>query len=205
MRPGTDIDVRLALSAYAQGLFPMDDPAEQDRPLPFWVADPRAVLEIDSDSLAATRRRVRRSLAADPGWRPVVDSAFEETLERCAADRGDGNVAWISPRLADLYRRIHAVGFAHSYELWDGDRLAAGVLAVRIGRAAMLESMFHAVAHAGNVCLVRTLERLADEGVELCDIQLTTPHTTRLGAREITREEYEKRLDAALSGVEPGV
>ena len=97
-----------------------------------------------------------------------------------------------------LYHRLHAAGAAHSFELWDGTRLVAGVLGVVLGRAAMLESMFHSVPHAGNVNLVRTLERLAGAGVVLCDIQLATPHTLRLGAVEIPAADYERRLDAAL-------
>jgi leucyl/phenylalanyl-tRNA--protein transferase len=188
-------DLSLALSAYAQGLFPMDDPDQQDRPLPFFRADPRAIFELSE--LDAIRRRVRRSLTADPGWAPDIDRAFPQVVEACAQPRG-GDGIWLTPRLAALYDQLHAAGFAHSFELWDGDALVAGVLGVVLGRAAMLETMFHAVAHAGNVNLVRTLERLDGAGVTLCDIQLISDHTRRLGAREIAVEEFELRLSAAL-------
>jgi leucyl/phenylalanyl-tRNA--protein transferase len=174
----------------------MDDPERPDRPLPFYRADPRAVFELAE--LGAIRRRVRRSLAADPGWQPAVDRAFAATVEGCAAPRPDDGV-WLTPRLADLYQQLNEAGFAHSFELWAGDTLAAGVLGVVVGRAAMLETMFHTVPHAGNVNLVRTLERLAEHGIELCDIQLISAHTRRLGAREIPAVEFERRLSAALS------
>jgi leucyl/phenylalanyl-tRNA--protein transferase len=173
----------------------MDDPDRQDRPLPFYRADPRAIFELSE--LDAVRRKVRRSLAADPGWQPRVDGAFADTLAGCAAPRPDDGV-WLTPRLGDLYTRLHAAGFAHSFELWEGDTVAAGILGVVIGRAAMLESMFHVVPHAGNVNLVRTLERLVDGGVELCDIQLISPHTRRLGARQIPAADFERRLSAAV-------
>jgi leucyl/phenylalanyl-tRNA--protein transferase len=192
-----DPDVTLALSAYVQGLFPMDDPEAQDAPLPFYRADPRAVMELDGDALEATRRRLRRSLARDPGWTPAVDRGFATTVARCALPRSEGGV-WITPRLARLYGKLHKTGVAHSFELWDGDRLAAGILGVVLGRAAMLESMFHLVPHAGNVNLVRTLERLAAAGVELCDIQIASEHTRRLGAIEIPALEFERRLRQAL-------
>ena len=175
----------------------MDDPDAQDEPLPFYRADPRALLEIDAPGLDRLRRRVRRSLARDPGWEPRVDGDFAAVLAGCAAPREDDGV-WITPRLAELYAALNAAGAAHSFELWGGDELIAGVLGVVIGRAAMLESMFHRVPDAGNVNVVRTLEELAARGVELCDIQLANDHTRRLGAVEVPAEEFERRLRLAL-------
>lgn len=190
-------DLDLTLTAYAQGLFPMDDPDAQDAPLPFYRADPRAVFELAD--LPAIRRRVRRSLTAVRGD-PAVDRAFDEVVRRCArrSDPTHSGV-WLTPRMAGLYAQLRQAGFAHSFELWTQDTLAAGILGVVIGRAAMLESMFHAVPHAGNANLVATLERLHAAGVELCDIQLISDHTRRLGAREIPAEEFERRLSAALA------
>jgi leucyl/phenylalanyl-tRNA---protein transferase len=175
----------------------MDDPDAQDEPLPFYRADPRAIFEIDPPGLDRLRRRTRRSLARDPGWTHQLDRAFARVLDACAAPRPDDGI-WLTPRLAGLYEDLHAAGAAHSFELWDGDDLIAGVLGVVIGRAAMLESMFHRVPHAGNVNLVRTLEGLAARGAELCDIQLASDHTRRLGALEIPAAEYERRLGRAL-------
>jgi leucyl/phenylalanyl-tRNA--protein transferase len=192
-----DPDVTLALAAYVQGLFPMDDPEAQDEPLAFYRADPRAVFELDGRALDDIRRRVRRSLARDPGWQPAMDRAFPSVVARCALPRDDGGV-WLTPRLARLYGKLHAAGIAHSFELWNGGELLAGVLGVVLGRAAILETMFHRVDHAGNVNLVRTLERLAVAGVELCDIQLASDHTRRLGAVEIPAAEFEVRLRRAV-------
>jgi leucyl/phenylalanyl-tRNA--protein transferase len=192
-----DTDVQLALSAYTQGLFPMDRPESQDEPLPFYRADPRSILPVDEPGVTAVRRRLRRSLARDPGWTPDVDHAFAAVVAGCA-EPPPGEGVWLTPRMVRLYHRLHAAGAAHSFELWDGDELLAGVLGIVLGRAAMLESMFHLRSDAGNVNLVRTLEWLARAGIELCDIQLSTPHTLRLGAVEIPADEYERRLEAAL-------
>ena len=190
-------DAHTALLAYAQGLFPMDDGDDPGAPLPFYRADPRTVFELDPDAIDRMRRRLRRSVARDPGWTPALDRAFGDVVRACGGARG-GDGIWLTPRMEQLYHRMHDVGAAHSFELWEGGRLVAGVLGVVLGRAAMLESMFHRVSDAGNVNLVRTLERLASGGVVLCDIQLPTPHTTRLGAVEIPAGEYEARLRAAL-------
>jgi leucyl/phenylalanyl-tRNA--protein transferase len=193
-----DPDVTLALSAYVKGLFPMDDPDAQHEPLPFYRADPRAVMDLSEGGLDALRRRLRRSLARDAGWEPAVDRGFPTVVARCALPRADGGV-WLTPRLARLYGKLHAAGVAHSFELWRGDELAAGILGVVLGRAAMLETMFHMIPHAGNVNLVRTLERLATVGVDLCDIQIASDHTRRLGAVEIPATEFEARLRRALA------
>jgi leucyl/phenylalanyl-tRNA---protein transferase len=193
--------VEQAVSLYAAGYFPMDDIAEAHNPLPFYAAERRAVLELDEASRAALRRRVRRSLRAaeQRAWRLVGDQRFEEVLDACARPREPGDGVWITTRLRRLYRRLYEAGLAHSFEIEADGELAAGLVGVLLGRAAMLESMFHRVPDAGNVLLARTLDELAARGFVLCDIQLPTDHTTRMGARLVTREDYERRLRAALS------
>jgi leucyl/phenylalanyl-tRNA--protein transferase len=193
--------VEQAVALYAAGYFPMDDPADARGPLPFYAADQRAVFELDDASRAAMRRRMRRSLRAGEraGWRLARDKHFEEVLDCCARPRAPGDGVWMTRRLQHLYRRLHEAGLARSYEIHAGETLAGGVIAVVLGRAAMLESMFHRIPHAGNVLLARTLEELAERGFSLCDIQLPTEHTTRVGARLLAREEYEARLRSALS------
>jgi leucyl/phenylalanyl-tRNA--protein transferase len=191
--------VEEAIALYAAGYFPMDDASEADAPLPFYAAERRAVLDLDERSRARLRTRVRRSLRAGEGWRLVMDERFDEVLVACARPREPDDDVWITPRLKALYRKLHAVGLAHSIEIHAGDELAAGLVGVLLGRAAMLESMFHTVPHAGNVLVSRTLDDLAARGFTLCDIQLPTEHTTRLGARLIPREDYEARLRSALS------
>jgi leucyl/phenylalanyl-tRNA---protein transferase len=193
--------VEQAVALYAAGYFPMDDPAEAGGPLPFYAAERRAVFELDDASRAAVRRRLRRSLRAGEtgGWRLTRDERFEEVIASCARPREAGDGVWITPRLQNLYRRLYETGLAHTYEIYAGETLGAGVIAVVLGRAAMLESMFHRIPHAGNVLLARTLDDLAERSFSVCDIQLPTEHTTRVGARLIPRAEYEARLRSALS------
>jgi leucyl/phenylalanyl-tRNA--protein transferase len=193
-----DVDVApgAILELYAQGLFPMDEPGVAQ--LPWWTAEPRTIFELDESSRAALRRRVRRSLRAGAGWDLRFDSAFDEVIEACGRPRGPGDGVWLTPRMHALYRVLREAGHAHTFEVWAGDRLAAGLIAVTIGGAAMLESMFHVVPHAGNVLLARTLDALAGGGCVLCDIQTATEHTLRLGAVQIPQAEYEARLRAAI-------
>lgn len=184
------------VAAYARGWFPMDDVRSEE--LPWFAPDRRAVLDLDAAALERARRKVRRSLHHAERFAFATDRAFAEVINRCAQPRDPSDGVWLTPRMRALYDDLHAVGLAHTFELWEGEALAAGLVAVTLARAAMLESMFHAVGHAGNVLLVRTLEYLVASGFELCDIQLASRHTRRLGAHEIARDEYERRLRRAL-------
>jgi leucyl/phenylalanyl-tRNA--protein transferase len=195
-RLSSDVDQALAL--YAAGFFPMDDPEEAFGPLPFYAAEERALFELDERNRARLRRRVRRSLRAGAGWSLRADTAFDTVLDACARPRTPADGVWITPRLAGLYRELHVAGHAHSFEIHAGGRLGAGMIAVLIGRAAMLESMAHWVSHAGNVLVARTLDHLAERGYDFADVQMPTQHTMRLGARLVPREEYERRLRDAL-------
>ncbi len=192
------MDVQELAARYASGLFPMDDPDAPD--VPWWQADPRAIFELDDASLEALERRVRRSLkAAEPTWTLVTDQHFDRVIEHCSPPRGEDEGVWLTPRMHAMYRTLNAHGLAHTFELVTSEgELLAGIIGVTLGRAAMLESMCHWRSHAGNVLLVRTLRALADAGCELCDLQMLTPHTERLGATLIPQAEYEARLAAAL-------
>jgi leucyl/phenylalanyl-tRNA---protein transferase len=176
----------------------MDDAEEAFGPLPFYAADERALFELDERTRARLRRRVRRSLRAGAGWTLRTDTAFDTVLDACARPRTPRDGVWITPRLAGLYRELHGAGHAHSFEIHAGGRLGAGMIAVLVGRAAMLESMAHWVSHAGDVLVARTLDHLAERGYHFADVQMATEHTMRLGARLVPRAEYERRLRRAL-------
>lgn len=189
-----------AIFRYAAGAFPMDDAEARD--LPWYTAPDRAIFELDESARATLRRKVRRDLRACDGLTLTVDQSFERVLHLCATPP-PGEGVWITDRLAGLYRRMFAAGVAHSFELHTPEgELAAGILGVVLGRAAMLESMRKTRPSAGNALLSRTLDHLALHGIELCDIQLPTPHTERLGCVLIPQDDYEERLARALH--EPG-
>lgn len=188
-----------AIQRYASGAFPMDDEDAQDAPLPWYTAPERAVFPLDDGFRDELRRRLRRDLRRCTDHALTVDADYDAVLELCA-EPPEGDGVWITPRLAALYRRLHAAGVAHSFELRDArGELSAGILGVVIGRAAMLESMRRTQPSAGNALLSRTLDLLADRGATLCDIQLPTDHTARLGCVLLSHDEYLRKLRAALT------
>lgn len=179
----------LLLQAYQVGVFPMSE--GRDDPEVFWV-DPRmrGVFPLDgfniSRSLARTIRRNRFTV--------TYDTAFDAVVEGCA----DRDETWINDTIFALYRQLHKGGFAHSIEVWDGNRLVGGVYGVAIGAAFFGESMFSRVTDASKVALAYLVDRLRLGGFELFDTQFITPHLESLGAIEIPRDHYRAMLAEAL-------
>ena len=176
--------------AYRHGIFPMAD--ERSGEVLWFRPDPRAVIPLDgfhvSRSLARTLRRGRLEVR--------VDTAFETVMRGCA-DRPEGS--WISDRFVEVYGALHRAGKAHSVEAWRDRRLVGGVYGLALGGAFMAESMFHRETDASKVSLAALVGRLSERGFTVLDVQYMTPHLESLGAVEITRREYERRLERALA------
>ncbi len=188
---GGDLEPATLLDAYAHGIFPW--PTSHGT-VYWWSPDPRAVLPLDglhiSRSLARTLRSGR--------LRCTLDQAFAAVVAGCADRPGEGT--WITAGMAIAYEELHALGHAHSVEVWDAGRtLVGGLYGVALGGAFMGESMFHRVPDASKVALVHLADRLRRAGFALLDAQVPTPHLERLGARSVRRSEYLRRLEAAMA------
>lgn len=173
------------LAAYRRGLFPMADPF--DGSLAWYEADPRGIIPLDAFHVP---RRLERYMKR---FEFAFDRDFEGVIDGCARP-----VTWISDEIREAYSTLHRSGHAHSVEAWRDGRLAGGLYGIHVGGAFMAESMFHAVPNASGACLVRLVEHLRGRGFALLDIQQVLPNTARFGAIEIPREEYLRRLAAAL-------
>jgi leucyl/phenylalanyl-tRNA---protein transferase len=184
LAPGTLVD------AYRRGMFPWPHPGV---PLPWFSPDPRGVLETDRVHVSRSLRRRLRGA----GWTTTVDTAFRAVVSGCAADRGDGQGSWITSGMARAYTRLHELGWAHSLEVWDDDRLVGGVYGVQVGGVFTGESMFHRASDASKVALLDLVTRFAAAGGRLVDVQLTTPHLRSLGARDLPRDRFLEVLAGA--------
>jgi leucyl/phenylalanyl-tRNA--protein transferase len=160
------------------------------RRLAWFSPDPRAVIPLDGLRVSRSlRRSVRR-------FDMRRDSAFADVMVRCADPRRAGG--WITPAFVRAYVRLHELGWAHSFECYDGDELVGGLYGVRIRGFFAGESMFHSATDASKVALVGLVEWLRDTGARLLDVQWPTPHLVSLGAEAIPRAEYLDRLALAV-------
>jgi leucyl/phenylalanyl-tRNA--protein transferase len=123
----------------------------------------------------------------------TIDADFAAVIAGCA-ERGDEGT-WITPALRAAYERLHALGWAHSVEVWTADgALAGGLYGVSLGGLFAADSMFHRVRDASKVALVALVQQCRAAGIELLDVQLQSPHLASMGAVTMPRAEYLRRL-----------
>jgi leucyl/phenylalanyl-tRNA---protein transferase len=188
---GADLAPGTLLSAYRAGIFPM--PVSALGELAWFSPDPRGIVPLGEFAPGRSLRRATRRFTVS------ADRAFAEVVAGCADPRRPGG--WITPAMRAAYGGLHALGWAHSIEVWDdAGELAGGLYGVEIGGLFAAESKFHRRTDASKVALVALVERLrAAGGDRLLDVQWTTPHLRSLGALDIPRADYLARLPAALA------
>ena len=184
------------LGAYAVGVFPMADARDADSV--YWVEPKtRAILPLDGFHLS---RSLRKTLVADR-FRVTADTAFERIVALCAEAAEGRPDTWINPQIERAFATLHRRGFAHSIEVWDGERLAGGLYGLALGRAFFGESMVSRARDASKVAIAWLVARLRVGGFTLLDCQFMTGHLASLGAVEIPRAAYLGLLSGALDGV----
>lgn len=183
----------LLLSAYAQGLFPMSDDA--DDPEIFWVRpEMRGIIPLD-------KFHISRSLAKKVRQNPFdirYDTDFNAVIAGCAEAKQGRETTWINQTIRNIYGELFNLGYCHTVEAWEGHRLVGGLYGISLGRAFFGESMFSRENDASKLCLVSLVAHLKTQGFTLLDTQFITSHLAHFGAIEILQKDYEKLLSKAL-------
>lgn len=189
-----DITPAILLRAYAAGIFPMAEDA--DDPSLFWVEpQKRGVIPLDAVHVA---RRLARTVRQDV-FEIRVDSDFDGVIAACAEPGADRDRTWINARIRRLYGELFDLGHCHTVEAWQDGRLAGGLYGISLGSAFFGESMFHVARDASKVAFVHLCARLRRGGYRLLDAQFVTAHLATLGAVEIPRRDYKRQLDRAIA------
>ncbi len=191
---GGDLCPERLLEAYRHGIFPWYN---DDQPILWWSPDPRAVLFPDKLHVSRSLKRTLRSNVLTF----TFDTCFREVMSQCAGPRPqypEGGT-WITDDMLDAYTRLHELGYAHSVEAWQNDRLVGGLYGVAIGGAFFAESMFTKVDDASKVALVKLVTQLQAWNFRLMDCQQSSPHVMRFGAEEIPRSDFITHLHQALT------
>ena len=183
-----EIDVTNVISGYAQGLFLM---ADDNGGLSWYASRSHALIPLDA------RFRYPKSLRRminQNRFEVAINRDFAAVCEGCA----DRATTWISTDLKSVYWQLYQAGFAFSFETWQGNELAGGILGIVIGGAFIGESMFYKIPEGSKVALVKLVEHLRARGFLLFDAQMQNPHLARFGAYEIRERDYKKSLEQAI-------
>ncbi len=190
-----DITPEVLLKAYACGIFPMAESAED--PALYWIEpEKRGIIPLDRFHLPS---RLARTVRSDR-FTVTVNRDFAAVIDGCAAPQPGRPRTWINLRIRNLYLKLHERRHCHSVEVYEHETLVGGLYGVTLGRAFFGESMFHLTRDASKVALVHLVARLKAGGFKLLDTQFVTDHLKTFGAVEVPRRQYHKLLEAALGG-----
>ncbi|MER3494417.1 MAG: leucyl/phenylalanyl-tRNA--protein transferase [Mastigocladus sp. ERB_26_2] len=181
-------DIPSIIQGYAQGYFLM---ADEDNSLGWYGSRDRTLIPLDD------RFRYPKSLRRvlnQQRFTVAVNRDFAAVVEGCA----NREVTWISSELKDIYWQLYQTGWAYSFETWQGDELAGGILGIVVGGAFIGESMFYRIPDGSKVALVKLVERLRERQFVLFDAQMMNPHLERFGAYRVDDKEYQELLYKAL-------
>jgi len=190
-----EITPEVLLKAYACGIFPMAESAED--PALYWIEpERRGIIPLDSFHVPGRLARTVRSNR----FTVVVDQDFDAVVDGCSQPMPGRTRTCINTRIRNLYRKLYERGDCHTVEVYEEDELVGGLYGVSLGRAFFGESMFHRARDASKVALVHLVARLKAGHYRLLDTQFVTEHLRMFGAVEVSRPAYHKLLDAALVG-----
>jgi len=184
---GGDLSTERLLVAYRSGIFPW---YEQGQPILWWSPDPRCVLRPSEFHVARRLQQYARCSTLTMS----CNRAFEKVIEACAGSRKSQQGTWITEDVMCAYRQLHADGWAHSVEIWDGEELVGGIYGLSIDRVFFGESMFARQNNASKFAMLGLCSILAQNGFEILDCQVLSQHLLTLGARLIPRAEFSEIL-----------
>lgn len=191
---GADLSPARLLTAYCHGIFPW---FSEGQPILWWSTNPRMVLPTTEFKLSDSLKKRLKKISKDPAWDVRFDTAFEDVMRACAAPRKDGAGTWISDDIVAGYCDLHALGYAHSSEIWLNGELVGGAYGVCIGRMFYGESMFARVTDASKMALAHLVFFLREHDVKMIDCQQETAHLASLGARPIPRTDFLRWIQQA--------
>lgn len=187
---GGFLNVRWLLEAYRNGVFPW--PTEEEI-VDWYNPEVRAVMRPEDVHVSHSMRSVLNQRR----FELRIDTAFGKVIELCSEVQGAREGAtWIFPRMIRAYKRLHGLGYAHSFEAWRGGKLVGGLYGVSLGRMFFGESMFYLEANASKFAFIRMSKLLANSGFLLIDCQVPSAHLASLGCNDIiSREVYMQIIE----------
>lgn len=176
------------LLAYRFGIFPWYSPGD---PVLWWYTNPRSVLRPSEVRISKTMRKLMRTTS----WTITFDQAFTDVMEACReVERKGQDSTWIQDDILENYTELFKMGYAHSVEVWDNDRLIGGLYGLAIGHVFYGESMFTRESNASKFAFIHLCQYLESRSFDLVDCQQETSHLNSLGAKNICGKAFLDEL-----------
>ncbi len=189
---GGDLSSERILLAYSKGIFPW---YSEDEPIIWHSPEERFVLMLYDLHISKSMRRVLNSNK----FKITFDTDFSAIIQYCAnIQRKNEDGTWITSEMIDAYENLHHLGYAHSVEVWQDEKIVGGLYGVALGKCFFAESMFHLETNASKFAIIKLVELLKDKGFYFIDAQIHTNHVATLGAKEIPRNKFIELLQESL-------
>lgn len=194
---GGDLSAQRLLLAYSEGIFPWFSKGD---PLLWWFTSPRLVIFPNEFHIPKRVARYKRNANITI----TKDLAFSEVMQQCASIRTEtGEETWIVDEMFKAYQNLHTLGYAHSVECWENERLVGGLYGVALGKVFFGESMFSRTRCGSQFALIDLVDYLTKMDYKMIDCQMTTNHLIRFGAREINGSKFHKLLKQYTHDISP--
>lgn len=180
---GGDLTTDRLIEAYRLGIFPWFN----EEPILWWSPDPRFILRTNDIHISRSMKRVLKK----GQFEFRINTSFSQVIEHCkSVPRKGQNGTWITADMEEAYKKLHDLGLAYSFETWHNNELQGGMYGVMSDKYFAGESMFSAVPNASKFALIKACEYLMTNGIHILDCQIHSEHLERMGAVEISREEF---------------
>lgn len=181
---GGDLSVARLLLAYNSGIFPWFN---EDEPIMWWAPPKRMVVNPQDYKVSKSLRNIiNRNI-----FEVTINRNFDAVIANCQnIYRKDQDGTWISDDIIKSYTKLHQMGKAMSFEVWQNGELVGGLYGVDLGHVFCGESMFSRVPNASKVAFAKLVEYLKEHHYKLLDCQVHNDHLEKLGAFEISRELF---------------
>lgn len=183
---GGDLSPSRLILAYKEGIFPWYSKGD---PIIWWSTNPRLILELNDFKIS---RSLKKSIKK---FEYRFDANFKDVVSSCKSKKREGqDGTWIQDEVAEAYLTLHDMGIAHSVEAYLDDKLAGGLYGVVVGGVFCGESMFWHERDASKSAFAILVKHLIYWGYDFIDCQIPTEHLKSLGAKEVERDYFLKRL-----------
>ena len=189
----TELTPDLVLQAYQEGIFPMAD-SQESLYFNFYRPEMRGLLPIQNLHIP---KKLLKTLKQDP-YHVTIDHAFEEIIDGCALKAKGRDSTWINKPIREAFIDLHKMGYAHSVECWDNEKLAGGLYGLAIGRVFCGESMVSFFKDASKIALIHLVARLHAGKFKILDTQFINDHLKQFGAYEISQDDYERCIEKEM-------